>query len=194
MLGYSLKSIPAPGFACVMSSYLSQREKVVLAYVRTDFPLSTVFFCISNKLKWETLTYVRTWPSFSWCYVFLLFARWEKGVCLYLARAQSCLSTYCMLKKGVVCNICLYLAFPVMSFYFLQGDTRGFHHMFVPGFPCVMSFYSSQSEKGGGFNICPYLAFPVSCLPTYRKVNKGADLTCVHSWYFLCRVFLLTAT
>ena len=23
-------------------------------------------------------------------------------------------------EKGVVCNICLYLAFPVMSFYFLQ--------------------------------------------------------------------------
>ena len=36
--------------------------------------------------------------------------------------------------------ICLYLAFPVTSFYFLQGD-RGVHDMFVPGFPCVMSFY-----------------------------------------------------
>ena len=44
-------------------------------------------------------------------------------------------------EKGVVCSICLYLVFPVMSSYFLQGDKRGFHDMFVPGFPCVMSFY-----------------------------------------------------
>ena len=26
-------------------------------------------------------------------------------------------------EKGVVFNMCLYLVFPVMSFYFLQGDT-----------------------------------------------------------------------
>ena len=29
-------------------------------------------------------------------------------------------------EKGVVCSICLYLAFPVVSFYFLQGDKEGF--------------------------------------------------------------------
>ena len=29
-------------------------------------------------------------------------------------------------EKGVVCSICLYLAFPVVSFYFLQGDKGGF--------------------------------------------------------------------
>ena len=59
-------------------------------------------------------------------------------VCLYLARFQSCLSTSWMVKKGVVCSICLYgekgvvcsiclyLVFPVMSFYFLQGDKGWF--------------------------------------------------------------------
>ena len=73
-------------------------------------------------------------------------------------------------------------SFPFMSFYFLQGDKGCFHHRFVPGFPCVMSLYSSPGEKRGGFNICPYLAFPVSCLPTYRKVNKGA-VSCVMSSY-----------
>ena len=43
--------------------------------------------------------------------------------------------------------------------------------MSVLGFPSVMSFYLSQTEKGGGANICLYLAFPLSCLSTYRKVK-----------------------
>ena len=51
----------------------------------------------------------------------------KKGyAALYLARPQSCLSYLLHGEKGVVCNICLYLAFPVMSFYFLQGDKGGF--------------------------------------------------------------------
>ena len=54
MLGYSPNLISAPGFACVMSSYLSQREKVILAYVRTRLPFLNCFFlCISSKLKGE---------------------------------------------------------------------------------------------------------------------------------------------
>ena len=59
---------------------------------------------------------------------------------MYLARPQSCLSTYCMVKKGGGVQHMSVPSFPVMSFYFLQGDKGGFHHMFVPGFPCVMSF------------------------------------------------------
>ena len=45
MLGYTPKLISAPGFACVMPSYLSQHVKVVLAYVRTRLPsLNCLFF------------------------------------------------------------------------------------------------------------------------------------------------------
>ena len=79
-----------------------------------DFPLSTGF-CLH-------LTYVRTWPSSSSCYVFLLFAR--RGKKGYASTWLASVMSFYLLhgEKGVVCSICLYLAFPVVSFYFLQGD------------------------------------------------------------------------
>ena len=71
-------------------------------------------------------------------------------------------------EKGVVCSICLYLVFPVISFYVLQGDK-------------------------GVIMICLYLAFGVSCLSTDRKVRKGAVLTYVRTWFSLHHGFLLIA-
>ena len=46
-------------------------------------------------------------------------------------------------EKGVVFNICLYLVFPSCpstSCKVIQVR-EAFHRTFVPGFPCVMSFY-----------------------------------------------------
>ena len=71
-------------------------------------------------------------------------------------------------ERWVVFNICLYLPFPVMSFYSLQGDK-------------------------GLLIICLYLAFPMSCLSTDRKVRTGAVLTYVRTWLSLCHVFPLVA-
>ena len=75
MVGYSPKLISAPGFACVMSSYLSQRENVALAYVRTRLPSLKCFSLRLSQAEGDILTYVRSWLSSSCCYVFLLFAR-----------------------------------------------------------------------------------------------------------------------
>ena len=84
MLGYSPKLISAPGFACVMSSYLSQRGKVILAYVRTRLPFFNCLFFVS-------------------------LANWSGNfdTCAYLAffLLLLCLPTFCkMRKKGYACT------------------------------------------------------------------------------------------
>ena len=90
-------------------------------------------------------------------------------------------------ERGVVFNICLYLAFPVMFFYCLQGDKGVLIICLYLAFP--MSCLSTDRKVRNGAVLTyvrTWLVFPVSYLPTCRKVNKGADLTYVRTCYFRC--------
>ena len=134
-----------PGFPSVISFYISQSEKgVFVPYVCTWLSLCPVFLLIAS-CKRLVLTYICTWLPFV---IPFYLSHCEKRVCIWFS----------------LCHVFLQIA---------RRKGGRFLHTSEPGFQSVMSLILSEGEAGVVLDMCVYLVFPLSCLPTYRNVQKG---------------------